>query len=126
MSSQRKIYLSYNRSDGAYADQIRFMLRTQLQVDVIDPVTAPLGQDWQLWIDQQIETASALVFLVGDRTHNSSFVDYEARRAGRLGKPIVLVKLDPSDVVPDALYAVQSVWTNVTEVASALEAVLAS
>ncbi len=50
-----------------------------------------------------IRACSATLCLVGRSTHHSAPVDWEIRRSVDLGKPVLAVFLEPTDLLPAAL-----------------------
>ena len=124
MAARRKIYISYTEPDRPYADRIFSNLNRDL-VTVVNADGPSTGSDWKALTAAQLTEAELVVVVVGETTHQSSFVEHEARIARKLNKPVVVVKLEPGYVLPSELYDVRATWTDVdgcgSAVATALE-----
>jgi len=73
----------------------------------------------------RLKDARALIVIVGETTYRSEWVEHEARLARELHKPVVIVKLAPGFVLPEALYDVQAVWTDPSRCEDAVATILA-
>lgn len=61
-------------------------------------------------ISAKINSATHFLCIVGKKTHNSSWVEWEIDKAVELGKKIIAVKTDSTNTTPSGLYGVGASW----------------
>lgn len=86
-----KIFMSYSRRDGAYADQL-FRALSGLHVSgFLDQADIASGASWRGEIKEAIRNADAVVVLLSENSVQSNFVMAEVGVAWSLEKPIIPV-----------------------------------
>lgn len=61
-------------------------------------------------LSRYINEATYFLIIIGEKTHKSSWVKWEIEKAVELGKKIVAVKTDRSNISPDELLGVGASW----------------
>lgn len=61
-------------------------------------------------ISAKINSATYFLCIVGTKTHNSSWVEWEIDKAVELNKKIVAVKISSTNTTPAGLYGVGASW----------------
>jgi hypothetical protein len=124
--TEPSVYLSYVPADRSYAERVRSSLRSH-GIVVQDPLREiAAGEMWQESLAKILANASVVVFIVGDQTFQSSFIQHEARIAGEAGKPIVLAKVDASSVIPSPFYKLETRWTTLDDVTDAVQEMIST
>jgi hypothetical protein len=120
----KKVYLSYAWPDRRDAENLRARLASHDIASVVNDMNLQAGSNWQQELDRNLESAEAVVVLVGETTHQSDLIEREANLARKLGKPVVAVKLAPGFILPSPLYDVAATWTDVSRCEDAVSAIL--
>ena len=96
-----KVFVSYNyNSDGIRIDDLRSLISNPMgsqrheAVTVTDPVEPGGNRDRRIQkaIKAKMDLCEAVVFLVGDDTHNSRWITYEVELACQRQLPYVVVQ----------------------------------
>jgi hypothetical protein len=124
MAAEKRVYLGYAWPDRAFAESLRASLANHGIGSVVHDMDLGPGSDWKREMAENLAHAEALVVLLGETTNQSSFVEHEAILARELGKPVLIVKLDPGYVLPSVLYDVAATWTDVSRSTDAVVALL--
>ena len=68
-------------------------------------VKEPFEEKWKQGVRERISQTSAVIVAIGERTHESSAVDWEIREAHRQGKKVIGIRLykDKNHRVPKAI-----------------------
>jgi hypothetical protein len=108
----RSIFISYQHKDRKKANGFR-ILRWNNNVDVefhdnhlLSPVDSTNDQYIKRRINQEMDNTSVTVVIVGDKTKDSDWVDYEIERSIERGNGLVAIKADDSvddEDVPDKI-----------------------
>ncbi len=99
------LFLSFAGEHKTLVDPFRAHAQTRLSMlSFYDCAAANSDDDgWQYHVEQLIRACTATLCLVGRSTHNSAPVDWEIRKSVDLGKPVLAVCLEPTDMLPAAL-----------------------
>ncbi len=104
-SSAPDLFLSFASEHKALVDPFRAHAQTRLTMLSFDDCDAANSDDveWKHHAEQLIRACAATLCLVGRSTHHSAPVDWEIRKTIALGKPVIAVYLEPTELVPAAL-----------------------
>lgn len=61
-------------------------------------------------ISRYINECPRFLVIIGRYTHKSAWVNWEIEKAHLLGKKIIAVKTDPSNITPSCLYGIGASW----------------
>jgi len=98
------IFISYSRSDTAFAGKIVQALAENRLDTWIDWKSIPKGEDWEKEIYRGIEEADAFLFLISPDSVASVMCNKEIAHAVENGKrilPIVIRDADPKNIHPE-------------------------
>jgi nucleoside 2-deoxyribosyltransferase len=85
------VFVSHRVAEQDDADHLREMLRGRWDV-VTHAVSPAEAETWQRECRRLIESADAVIVIVGDRTAESSNVDWELETALGLARPVLAVR----------------------------------
>lgn len=105
-SEKLRVFISYSRTDSAFADEIASGLEYEGGFHVlIDRHDIHEGEEWKLRLGSLISAADTVVFVLSPKSAASSICRWEVERAHQLSKRIIPVQATSLDgvVVPDAL-----------------------
>src|SRR5262245_8975798 len=94
-----KVFISYSRSDVAFADQLVTALQLCGFEPTIDRHDISGGEDWKARLRAMILEASSVVFILSPSAAKSEVCAWEVQEVERLAKrliPIVCTQLDQS------------------------------
>lgn len=94
------IFLSYERSDKAFALQLKHYLEQQGHEVWLDTVRLRAGDDWRAEIDNAIQQAAAMLVVMSPRANASEYVTYEWAYALGLGITVIPVLIRPVRMHP--------------------------
>jgi hypothetical protein len=86
-----RIFMSYSRSDGAYANQLYRALRNLHVEGFLDEADIAAGARWDTRIKDAIRNADAVVVLISESGVRSSYVMAEVGLAWETNKRIIPV-----------------------------------
>ncbi len=100
-----RVFLSYSRKDIEFAQLLKTELEARGFHPMLDKTDIAPGEAWQDRLSKLIIEADAVVFSVSPNSAASKICAWEVAEAGRLGKRIIPVVVDPVDtgILPDAL-----------------------
>lgn len=109
------VFISYSRSDSAFARRINDALQIQGKTTWFDQESIASGADFQQEIYRGIEASNNFLFILSPRSVRSPYCDDEVTYATGLNKRCVplLYQLVETQDVPSALAAVQ--WIDFTD-----------
>lgn len=87
------VFISYNRQDRAYVEQLATFLQEQLFNVWFDARIAPSDEWWDR-IEDAIEQCGAFIIIMTPAAHKSKWVKREMLLADKLGKPVFPLLLD--------------------------------
>jgi len=99
-------FISYSRSDAAFADKLLSALEMRRIAVSIDKRNLPTLEDWRRELLGLIRSADAVVFIISKRSVSSAICIWELEECAKLNKrlaPIRLESVPDSDVPPTAL-----------------------
>ena len=127
-AGQRNVFISFDVDEDK--PQVR-LLASQAKDDRFPfhfrdySVKEPFEEKWKQGVREKISQTSAVIVAVGEKTHESSAVDWEIREAHRQGKKVIGVRLHKSEShrVPKAMreYGYKVVDWNAKQIAQELE-----
>jgi hypothetical protein len=91
---RQRVFVSYRRADAAAADAVLQRLEAAGYGVWLDRSDIGGGSRWREAIEQALQQADAVIFLVSQRALESDEVYRELARAIELGKAIVPLRLD--------------------------------
>lgn len=102
----RSVFVSHRRPEQADADRLGKRLGARWRL-LSHPVARAASETWQHECRRLIETADAVVCIVGDTTAASPNVDWELETARRAGRPVIAMRSPhaAAPVLPAALAA---------------------
>lgn len=96
-----KIFISYSRSDAAFADELVAGLEFGRQFEVtLDRHSIIEGEDWRQRLGTLIADADTVVFVLSPDSTNSEICRWEVEEAWRLSKRILPVLVRPIGPLP--------------------------
>jgi hypothetical protein len=93
---RQRVFVSYRRADAAVADALLQRLETAGYGVWLDRSDIGGGSRWREAIEQALQQADTVIFLVSQPALESDEVYRELARAVELGKAIVPLRLDPA------------------------------
>ncbi len=99
----RRIFISYEGEDRMRAKGFRLLrFNPNVEVDffdrhLLDPVQSQDPEYVRRCINEQMRGTSVTVVLIGSKTHQSEWVDYEIRRTIEEGKGLLGIRLKGKD-----------------------------
>ena len=106
------VLISYSRRDQAFVRELHAALAGAGRDVWVDWEDIPAASKWQQDIDDSIDAAESLVFVVSPSSLESEYCAAELRHAGERGKRIVPIAIDdarPEDA-PPALRELNWIW----------------
>ncbi len=104
----KRIFISYARHDYAFAHQLLSGLRGISVEGWMDEADIAAGAANGAAVRSAIEKSSAIVVLVSPSSLRSRWVDFEVGAAQALGKPIVPILLEGSEL-PETLQDIRAI-----------------
>ena len=104
----KRIFISYARDDYAFAHQLLSGLRNINVEGWMDEADIAAGAAIGTAVRAAIQKSSAIVVLVSPNSLRSRWVDFEVGAAQALGKPIVPILLEGSEL-PETLQEIVSI-----------------
>ena len=96
-----KVFLSHSTADDRYVSQVQAFLRAMIDADVFNDIfSIPAGADFSEEIKRGIAECERLVVIVSRDSIRSAWVQREVEYARSLGKPVIPVRIDNSDIPP--------------------------
>jgi hypothetical protein len=92
VGSQRRVFVSYSRSDFNFAEQLVVALRRRNLEAWFDVHELAPGSDWSAAIDRAIQACDVFVVVASRAALESPYVQRERELAARLGRPQVAVQ----------------------------------
>lgn len=92
LTSRRRVFVSYSRSDFYFAEQLAVALPRQSLEAWFDVHELAPGSDWSAAIDRAIEACDVFVLVASRAALESPYVQRERELAARLGRPQVAVQ----------------------------------
>jgi hypothetical protein len=93
---RQRVFVSYRRADAAAADALLQRLEAAGYGVWLDRSDIGGGSRWREAIEQALQQAEAVIFLISQPALESDEVYRELARAVELGKTIVPLRLDPA------------------------------
>ena len=117
MERPPRVFVSYARSDDPYYRDLLKAWGATEQVELSfphDDVGSPtMGAEWsKAQIARGLEEAQVLLVLVGARTKDDEWVNWEIDQAKAIGLRLAAVKLSPSNSSPPGLIGAGTAWAN--------------
>lgn len=95
-----RVFFAHRFSDQDTVRQLQHRLRGP-GLDFVDLAAGvPVAASWKDAAGPLIDTSDALVCSIGETTHASASVEWEARRALAAGRPVFIAKIDASVALP--------------------------
>lgn len=117
VQSSTKVFVSYSRTDGSFAERLRDRLIEAGFEAYLDKHDIAPGEDWRGRLGGLIESSDTIVFVISPDSVQSKICDWEVNRAELLGKriiPVVFRETD-ADAVPDRMKRLNYVFMRTEE-----------
>jgi WD40 repeat protein len=100
-----KVFISYSRVDGAFAEKLRAALAARGFEAYLDKADILPGEPWRARIEGLILAADAIVFVMSPSSIASEICTWEVQRALELKKSVTPLHwcIVPNDAVPESL-----------------------
>lgn len=94
-----KVFVSYSRTDSAFADQLVLLLEDRGFEAIIDRHDIGPAEEWKKRLGELIFSCDKVVFVLTKRSATSKICKWEVERAVRLQKPMIPVIIRPIEGV---------------------------
>lgn len=117
MAHKKKVFISYEYdNDKQYKDQLLSWDANKLfeftihdhSVDIL--INNTNGTTIKSVLSRFINESTYFLVIVGEKTHKSTWVQWEVEKAVALNKKIIAVKTDRENTSPEALMGVGASW----------------
>ena len=107
-----EVFISYSRRDGAFVQELHSFLSDAGRDVWVDWEDIPAASTWQQDIDNSIDGADSLVFVISSSSLESDYCAAELKHAEERGKRIVPIAIDGADPAqaPLALRELNWIW----------------
>src|SRR3954467_3774040 len=111
-ATKLKVFLSYSRKDGAFAEELRAALDLLGFEAYLDKEDIAPGEPWEERLGNLIRLADTVVFIISPESLKSDHVKWEVDETARAGKrlvPVILTQVPDNDV-PERLRKLNYVY----------------
>ncbi len=103
--SKLRVFISYSRSDLAFADQLVIALEQEGFQVLIDRRDLPYGEEWQKELGDFIRGSDTVIWLVSPDSIRSDWCNWELGLVGDLKKRLIPIKIRDTEIslIPKAI-----------------------